>query len=110
MVVTYPFHPRHGQPVHVTGAKRHAGADHLIVRQPDGTLALLPIWMTGPEAAACQLITAPRLSISSLFELRDLVDGLLTSRRGDSPLREGGDHERPTTSNAGSFRTEAAAS
>src|SRR5271166_2928638 len=108
-VVTYPFHPLHGQLAPVTGAKRHAGADHLIIRQPDGTLALLPVWMTRAEAEAFQLIAAPRLPVCALLELRELVDGLqLASSRGDSLPREGDDNGQPTTSNPGSVRTEAA--
>src|SRR5208337_1490972 len=98
VIVTYPFHPRHGQRVPVTGVKRHAGADHLIARQPDGTLSLLPVWMTRPEAGAYQLVATPHLPIGVLFDLRGLIDALLASSRGDSPLR-GGDHAHPTPSN-----------
>ena len=38
--------------VAVVGSKRHVGADHLVIRQPDRTLALLPVWMTAPTATA----------------------------------------------------------
>jgi hypothetical protein len=40
------IHPRSGETVAVLGSKRHAGAEHFVVRQPDRTLALLPAWMT----------------------------------------------------------------
>jgi hypothetical protein len=42
--------------VAVVGSKHHAGADHLVIHQPDRTLALLPVWMTEP-AAASQLVS-----------------------------------------------------
>ena len=48
----------------MVGSKRHAGADHLVVRQPDRTLALLPAWMTEPAAAACRLVARPQLSLA----------------------------------------------
>ena len=33
--------------------KRYAGEDHLVVVQPDGTLALIPSWMSEETAALC---------------------------------------------------------
>ena len=60
--------------VAVVGCKRRAGADHLIIRQPDQTLALLPVWMTEPAAASYQLVSAPRFPIESLAEVRALID------------------------------------
>src|SRR3954471_8617677 len=77
--ITYPFHPRSGEMVAVVGSKRHAGTDHLVIRQPDRTLMLLPVWMTAPAAASHQLVSPPRLSIESLAEVRALVDALLSS-------------------------------
>ncbi|MGL4963531.1 MAG: DUF5372 family protein, partial [Inquilinus sp.] len=92
----YPFHPRHGETVVAVGAKRHAGAEHLIVRQPDHTLALLPRWMTEPEAALHRLIPSPRLPIARLADLRALVDTLLEHfssflNRGGFPKGENSD-------------------
>src|SRR3954471_11481458 len=102
--ITYPFHPRSGEMVAVVGSKRHAGADHLVIRQPDRTLALLPVWMTGPAAASHQLVSSPRLSIESLAEVRALVDALLASSGRESSRRKGaGDAER-TTQSKGSVR------
>src|SRR4051812_50209110 len=77
--ITYPFHPRSGEMVAVVGSKRHVGADHLVIRQPDRTLTLLPVWMTEPAAASHQLVSSPRLSIESLAEVRALVDALLAA-------------------------------
>src|SRR3954469_16575483 len=87
--ITYPFHPRSGEMVAVVGSKRHAGADHLVIRQPDRTLALLPVWMTAPAAASHQLVSPPRLSIESLAEVRALVDALLASSGRESSRRKG---------------------
>jgi hypothetical protein len=42
--------------VGVLGRKQHGGEEHFIVRQPDGTLMLLPAWMTHPDAGAFRLI------------------------------------------------------
>src|SRR3954462_7482286 len=77
--ISYPFHPRSGEMVAVVGSKRHVGADPLVIRQPDRTLTLLPVWMTEPAAAFHQLVSSPRLSIESLAEVRALVDALLAS-------------------------------
>src|SRR3954467_2070022 len=104
--ITYPFHPRSGEMVAVVGSKRHAGADHLVIRQPDRTLTLLPVWMTEPAAPSPQLVSSPRLSIESLAEVRALVDVLLASSGRESSRRKGaGDAER-TTQPKGSVRRE----
>ena len=55
MQILYPFHPRRGHTVGVLGRKLHGGEKHFIVRQPDGTLMLLPAWMTRPDADAFRL-------------------------------------------------------
>ena len=44
--IFYPFHPRAGHMVQVEHRKRLAGEDHLLVVQPDDTLALIPAWMS----------------------------------------------------------------
>ena len=44
VLILYPFHPRTQQMVQVQHSKRFAGEDHLVVVQPDGTLA--PGWDT----------------------------------------------------------------
>ena len=42
-----------GQMVQVEHRKRFAGEDHLVVVQPDGTLALIPSWMSGGDGSLC---------------------------------------------------------
>jgi hypothetical protein len=51
VVIRYGFHPRCGESVVVTGRCRHGDADALTIRQPDGSLAQLPVWMTEDQAA-----------------------------------------------------------
>jgi hypothetical protein len=83
--IHYPFHPRHSETIVSVGAKRHAGAEHLIVRQPDDKLAALPHWMTQPEAALRRLIPSPRLPVARLAGLRALR--IVSSRRPASSIR-----------------------
>ena len=49
-IIRYGFHPRCGETVIVTGRNRHGDEVALTIRQPDGTLAQLPIWMTEDRA------------------------------------------------------------
>ncbi len=97
----YPFHPRCGQMVPVMFRRRFAGEDHLVVVQPDSTLALVPSWMAEAVAGSATLRTCPRLSVGRLVELRARLDALLTSSdEGIGPARRGGDHA-PTIQPAG---------
>ena len=50
--------------------KRFAGEDHLVVVQPDGTLALIPSWMSEETARSATLSVRPRLPVERLVELR----------------------------------------
>jgi hypothetical protein len=74
VLILYPFHPRAGQMVQVEHRKRFAGEDHLVVVQPDGTLALIPAWMSEDIARSATLTTSPRLAIGRLVELRARID------------------------------------
>jgi len=94
--IHYPFHPRCGQMVQVTLRRRFAGEEHLVVVQPDGTLALLPSWMAEAVSGSATLTACPRLSIGRLVELRVRLDALLASCDGESSPRGGCDHA-PTT-------------
>jgi hypothetical protein len=81
--------------VSVIGAKRHAGTEHFIIRQPDRTLALLPVWMTETGRSVPALVAHPRLPIERLSDLRALLDALMASCNGDpSPCKGAGDGER----------------
>jgi hypothetical protein len=91
--IHYPFHPRKGQVVSVSFRRRFAGEDHLVVVQPDGTLALIPSWMAEESAGSTILTASPRLVVGRLLELRTRLDALLACSRGESaPPAQGGNH------------------
>jgi hypothetical protein len=58
-IIRYRFHPRYGETVIVAGCRRHGEEVALIIRQPDKTLAYLPIWMTMDCAEAMILAERP---------------------------------------------------
>src|SRR5436305_13146857 len=89
-------------------AKRHAGAVHFIIRQPDRTLALLPVWMTDASRGAQALVAHPRLPVERLADLRALVDALMASCGGEPPRCEGADDVESTTQSEGPVRRGAA--
>jgi len=57
--IHYPFHPRCGQLVSIMFRRRFAGVDHLVVVQPDGTLALIPAGMADETAGSSVLTPLP---------------------------------------------------
>ena len=67
-IIRYGFHPRCGETVViVTGRNRHGDEVALTIRQPDGTLAQLPIWMTEDRAEAMRVMTEiPRIALACL--------------------------------------------
>jgi hypothetical protein len=71
----------------VTGRNRHGGEVALTVRQPDGMLAQLPIWMTDDQAAAIMVTQIPRLSLACLRELCLELDAWQSLLR-DDPRRK----------------------
>ena len=89
--IRYSFHPRCGETVIVRGRNRHGDEVALTVRQPDGTLAQLPIWMTEDQAAAMMVTQIPRLSLACLRELRLELDTWQSLLR-DGSRREGDEH------------------
>src|SRR4029079_15478847 len=92
VLILYPFHPRAGQMVQVEHRKRFAGEDHLVVVQPDRTLALIPAWMSEDSARSATLSARPRLAVGRLADLRARIDVLIASQGGAWPPREGGDY------------------
>jgi hypothetical protein len=104
VVVCYPFHPLAGQSVLVVGDKEHAGARHLIVRNPDGTGMLLPEWMTSREAGAVRILSCPRLCVNRLVELRALIDRLMASSPGKDVPRGGHSNATSETIPTGSVQ------
>jgi hypothetical protein len=86
--------------VGVLARKRLGGEEHFVIRQPDGTLTLLPAWMATPVAASFRLISDPRLPVNRLLEVRILVEALLASSLRESSRSGGGGHDRRITSSA----------
>ena len=50
-----------------------------VIRQPDDTMAQLPIWMCSPEASAMAVWDRPRLILQALWDLRQVLDAVLPS-------------------------------
>jgi len=50
----------------------------LVIEQPDGTMALVPEWMTTPAAAAAEIRKSPRIPLSELRALRQFADVALS--------------------------------
>jgi len=97
VTIRYGFHPRCGETVIVTGRNRHGDEVALTVRQPDGTLTQLPIWMTEDRAAAMIVTEVPRLSLACLREL-DAWQSLLrdaSRREGDEHAASAASHRQP---------------
>ena len=123
--VNYPFHPRVGQEIEVLGRSMLGTDDFLIIRQPDGTRAHLPQWMTLPSAGDVPTHSPPRLLLSALRALRRELDAVLslstsnpphggvdeaitpasTPERADGPVRSGASVGTPDESATASRRT-----
>ena len=73
----------------------------LVIEQFDGTMALVPEWMTKPAAAAVEIREAPRLRLAELRALRQ-VAGAVLSLLSD---RSNGDRHgiSPAPRSAGAF-------
>jgi len=95
-IIRYRFHPRYGQTVIVTSRNRRGNDVAVTIRQPDGTLAQLPIWMTEDSAEAMVVTEIPRLPLAHLRELRLELDTCLSSLHDDS-RREGDKHDASAT-------------
>ena len=71
----------------------------MTIRQPDGTLAQLPIWMMEESAEAMAVTEIPLLPLAHLRELRLELDTCLSLLHGDS-RREGDKHDASATKSA----------
>ena len=95
-MIRYSFHPRCGTTVEVRGRRRQGDEVVLIIRQPDGTLAQLPVWMTEDRAAAMAVTGSPRLPLACLRELRLELDACHNSLGGGQRRPGAGDeHAMP---------------
>ena len=96
-VIRYAFHPRCGETVIVTGRNRHGDEIALTIRQPDGTLAQLPVWMTKDLAEAMMVTENPRLSLACLRELRLELYACLSLLLDDSRRAGADKHDASAT-------------
>ena len=77
----------HSQAISLT-----AGADLVVIPQPDGSVACIPAWMTHESAAQHKVCVEPRLSLDVLRALRAEIDALLSFLQSNSGM-EGARHE-----------------
>jgi hypothetical protein len=63
----------------------------LVIEQPDGTMALVPEWMTRPAAAAVEIREAPRFPLAELRALRQVVVAVLSLPSGSRQRRSAWD-------------------
>src|SRR5207237_6620964 len=73
VVVTYPWHPLHGQRVRVYGRQRRAGRQILYIEVQPGLSREIPAWMC--DAAVCVTISSgpPRIAVAALTEMRAVL-------------------------------------
>jgi len=87
VTVQYRWHPY----FNLTLAVRQAAGqnrEQLLCELPDGTLSLIPKWMTEAEACAGLSQGSPQVSVAALSRLREMVD--LWVRGGDRPQASSG--------------------
>jgi hypothetical protein len=72
-------------PVAIVRRHPFRGVTMLVIEQPDGTMALVPEWMTEQAAAAVEIREAPRFPLAELRALRQVADAVLSllSDRGN---------------------------
>ena len=73
---------------------RRRDPNYLVVRQPDGTRACLPEWMTRPEASGFEVRDVPALPREALAGLRALIDAFFLSA---AELNKGGSIDATAT-------------
>ena len=73
VTVHYRFHPLAGTQVTAVEHRSHRGEPIVAVCDTHGKRYHLPLWMTAPEAAQWGLRGRPRVSLTALSELRDLI-------------------------------------
>jgi hypothetical protein len=74
----------------VIGRNAHCGVAVVIVRQPDGTAACIPEWMTHPEAERLCLWNQPRLSLACIRDLKDVLRAILEGFACNGDSEDGG--------------------
>jgi hypothetical protein len=79
--ICYRYHPLHGVAVQLVRYLRRGHAAVVIVRLPDSSQLAVPEWMLKPETCdGLKLEAKPRMSLSSLFDVRRLIGGHVADR------------------------------
>src|ERR1700740_2314256 len=86
VVVTYPWHPLHGQRVRVYGRQRRAGRRILYIEVQPGLSREIPAWMCDGPLCATISWGPPRIAVAALTELRAILDLCSTGRQSDRSL------------------------
>jgi hypothetical protein len=92
--ITYRFHPRYSETVVITRRLERSGVQFVVIRQPDSSLACLPVWMTQEAASHFEISDKPRFSLDILRSLRTEVDALLGFLLSESKAEEA-DNDAP---------------
>ena len=88
VTVQYRWHPHFSLTLAVrqeTGENR----EQLLCELPDGTLSLIPKWMTEMEACAVLSVGNAQVSVAALCRLRELSEALARGRCGLPAVCEG---------------------
>src|SRR5438874_3141798 len=102
--IYYPFHPRCGETVLIARQYAYRGAELVVIPQPDGSVACIPVWMTHESAAQHQLRAEPRLSLDILRSLRAEIDALLGFLQSDSGMENASNEAQECKHLAGPVR------
>lgn len=86
--VYYPFHPLHGQELHVTCRSRK-GHRPVTVSDSEGRSLKIPSWMVSPQAALYEVSDHAAISARALLELLRLLHELLSTVAVASQSQQG---------------------
>src|SRR5262245_59439109 len=82
--ITYRYHPRFGEVVQIRRRLESGGIEFVVVLQPDGSFACLPVWMIEPAASRFEIGDEPHFPLQILRSMRAEVDALLGFLRSES--------------------------
>jgi hypothetical protein len=80
VTIYYDFHPLRAHSLPVIRQYDFHDEVHYVVRMIDGRPLAVPAWMTCPEAANTRIVSAARLPVRVLLELRRVTEASLSSR------------------------------
>ena len=86
----YRWHPYFNHTLAVRQASGHNG-EQLLCELPDGTMSLVPEWMTSAEACSGLSVGRPQVSLAALNRLREVADALVRGRCGAQARSTGSD-------------------